>query len=333
DYPLDQAWRAEAARRDLSLADTVTFPSMATTGDGDRSDTRLVAVKAVSNTYPLRGALQLQRGAATETAQGAPRPGEVWVDQGFLTSRQITQGAALRLGDATFKISATILLEQDRGAGFMSFAPRVMIALEDLPSTGLLQPGSRITYRLQVAGDAEQVRRYRLWLEEQIKRNDTRGIQLEALDAGRPEMRATLDRARQFLALVSLLTAMLSALAIALAARRFMQRHLDGVAMLRCLGLRQNELTQIYLIEFLLIALAGSVIGAIVGFAAHFLLLQWLGSLMQVALPPPGGLPLLQGILTGLLLLLGFALPPVLQLKNVPHNRVIRREQVAPQAR
>ncbi|MFM8465217.1 MAG: ABC transporter permease, partial [Burkholderiaceae bacterium] len=201
----------------------------------------------------------------------------------------------------------------------------------DLPSTGLLQPGSRITYRLQVAGDGEQVRRYRLWLEQQIKENDTRGVQLESLDAGRPEMRATLDRARQFLALVSLLTAMLSALAIALAARRFMQRHLDGVAMLRCLGLRQSELTQIYLIEFLLIALAGGVIGAIAGFAAHFLLLQWLGSLMQVALPAPGWLPLLQGVLTGLLLLLGFALPPVLQLKNVPHNRVIRREQAAPQ--
>jgi len=331
DYPLNQVWRDEAARRELLLADTVTFPSMATSGDGNQTDTRLVAVKAVSGTYPLRGALQLQRGAMTETARGAPVSGEVWVDAGFLASRQIAQGAMLRLGDASFKISATILLEQDRGAGFMSFAPRVMIALEDLPSTGLLQPGSRITYRLQVAGDGEQVRRYRLWLEQQIKENDTRGVQLESLDAGRPEMRATLDRARQFLALVSLLTAMLSALAIALAARRFMQRHLDGVAMLRCLGLRQSELTQIYLIEFLLIALAGGVIGAIAGFAAHFLLLQWLGSLMQVALPAPGWLPLLQGVLTGLLLLLGFALPPVLQLKNVPHNRVIRREQAAPQ--
>jgi putative ABC transport system permease protein len=331
DYPLNSSWRDEAQRLGLSLADTVTFPSMAGTGDGDNTDTRLVAVKAVSASYPLRGALQLQRGGVTEAARGIPKQGEVWVDASFLTSRQVAEGAELKLGDATFRIAATISLEQDRGAGFMSFAPRVMIALSDLPATGLLQPGSRITYRLQIAGDADQVRRYRLWLEDQIKANDTRGIQIEALDAGRPEMRATLDRARQFLALVSLLTAMLAALAIALAARRFMQRHLDGVAMLRCLGLQQREVTQIYLIEFLMIALAGGVIGALLGFAAHFMLLQWLGALIQVGLPAPGWLPLLQGVLTGLLLLLGFALPPVLQLRNVPHNRVIRREHPVPQ--
>jgi len=331
DYPLNSSWRDEAQRLGLSLADTVTFPSMAGTGEGDNTDTRLVAVKAVSEAYPLRGALQLQRGGVTESARGTPKHGEVWVDASFLTSRQVAEDAELKLGDATFRITATILLEQDRGAGFMSFAPRVMIALDDLPATGLLQPGSRITYRLQIAGDADQVRRYRLWLEDQIKTNDTRGIQIEALDAGRPEMRATLDRARQFLALVSLLTAMLAALAIALAARRFMQRHLDGVAMLRCLGLQQREVTQIYLIEFLMIALAGGVIGALLGFAAHFMLLQWLGALIQVGLPAPGWLPLLQGVLTGLLLLLGFALPPVLQLRNVPHNRVIRREHPVPQ--
>jgi putative ABC transport system permease protein len=331
DYPLNQAWRTEAQRLSLSLADTVTFPSMASTGDGEQVDTRLVAVKAVSSDYPLRGNLQLERAGTTDAARGAPKRGEVWVDASFLASRQITQGATLKLGEGSFRISATILLEQDRGAGFMSFAPRVMIALEDLEATGLLQPGSRITYRLQVAGDPDKVRSYRLWLEDQITATDTRGVQLEALDAGRPEMRATLDRARQFLALVSLLTAMLAALAIALAARRFMQRHLDGVAMLRCLGLQQNEVTQIYLIEFLLIGLAGGVIGAMAGFGAHFLLLQWLGALMQVTLPAPDWLPLLQGVLTGLLLLLGFALPPVLQLRNVPHNRVIRREQPVPQ--
>ena len=212
DYPLNSSWRGEAQRLGLSLADTVTFPSMAGTGEGDNTDTRLVAVKAVSEAYPLRGALQLQRGGVTESVRGTPKHGEVWVDASFLTSRRVAEGAELKLGDATFRITATILLEQDRGAGFMSFAPRVMIALDDLPATGLLQPGSRITYRLQIAGDADQVRRYRLWLEDQIKTNDTRGIQIEALDAGRPEMRATLDRARQFLALVSLLTAMLAAL-------------------------------------------------------------------------------------------------------------------------
>lgn len=330
DYPVSEDWRRDAGKRGLLLADTVVFPTMAVSGSGEQEDTRLVALKAVSASYPLRGSLTLERHGRTESARGAPASGTAWVDPAFLSSRQLSVGDRIKLGDASFRIAAAIALEQDRGAGFMNFAPRVMIALDDLPSTGLLQPGSRITYRMQVAGQPGKLRAYRGWLENEIKTSESRGIQLESLEAGRPEMRATLDRARQFLALVGLLTAMLAALAIALAARRFMQRHLDGVAMLRCLGLTQRELTQIYLLEFLLIGFAGGLLGALAGFGAHFLLLQWLGPLMQVELPAPGVLPLIQGVATGLLLLLGFALPPVLQLRNVPHNRVLRREQPAP---
>jgi putative ABC transport system permease protein len=207
-----------------------------------------------------------------------------------------------------------------------------MLALQDLESTGLVQNGSRITYRLQLAGNPSDIAAFQRWLENEIKVNEVRGVQLESLETGRPEMRTTLERARQFLSLVSLLTAMLAALAIAMASRRFMQRHLDAVAMLRCLGLKQNEVTLIYLIEFILIGTIGSLIGAAIGFGAHFMLLEWLGSLMTTRLPPPSWMPLVQGVATGLLLLLGFAIPPVLQLRNVPHNRVIRREQDAPKA-
>ena len=166
-----------------------------------------------------------------------------------------------------------------------------MLALQDLESTGLVQNGSRITYRLQLAGNSSDIAAFQRWLENEIKVNEVRGVQLESLETGRPEMRTTLERARQFLSLVSLLTAMLAALAIAMAARRFMQRHLDAVAMLRCLGLRQNEVTLIYLIEFILIGTIGSLIGAAIGFAAHFLLLEWLGALMTTQLPPPGWMP------------------------------------------
>ncbi len=331
DYPVVEPWRRDALQRGLRLADTVVFPTMATTFGGTEEDTRLVALKAVSAAYPLRGSLTLERGGRRESSRGAPAHGTAWVDTAFLATRKLAVGDTLKLGEQRFRIDAAIALEQDRGAGFMNFAPRVMIALDDLPSTGLLQPGSRISYRLQLAGDPREVRAYHDWLDSEIKANATRGVQIESLEAGRPEMRTTLDRARQFLALVGLLTAMLAALAIALAARRFMQRHLDGVAMLRCLGLTQRELTSIYLLEFLIVGLAGGILGAGIGFGAHFLLLHWLGPLMQVELPAPGLLPFVQGVATGLLLLLGFALPPVMQLRNVPHNRVIRREQLAPQ--
>jgi putative ABC transport system permease protein len=160
--------------------------------------------------------------------------------------------------------------EQDRGAAFMNFAPRVMLNLEDLAATGLVQPGSRLSYRLQIAGQKAAIHQFQEFMEAEIKTKSLRGVQIESLESGRPEMRATLDRARQFLALVSMLSAMLAALAIALAARQFLQRHLDACAMLRCLGMKQNQVTQLYIIEFIIIALAGSVLGAAFGFIAHF---------------------------------------------------------------
>ncbi len=332
DYPLRETWRAEAAVRGLLSADVVSFPSMATTGNAATEDTRLVAVKAVSSAYPLRGDLRLRTKNAEITTKGAPQAGTVWVDTALLSLRGLHLGDAMTLGERRFTIAAEILLEKDRGAGFMNFAPRVMLALPDLESTGLVQNGSRITYRLQLAGNSSAINAFQRWLENEIKVNEVRGVQLESLETGRPEMRTTLERARQFLSLVSLLTAMLAALAIAMASRRFMQRHLDAVAMLRCLGLKQSEVTLIYLIEFILIGTIGSLIGAAIGFGAHFLLLEWLGALMTTRLPPPGWMPLMQGVATGLLLLLGFAIPPVLQLRNVPHNRVIRREQDPPKA-
>ena len=332
DYPLRETWRAEAAARGLLSADVVSFPSMATTGSTETEDTRLVAVKAVSSAYPLRGDLRLRTDNAEHTTKGAPQAGTVWVDTALLSLRGLHLGDAMTLGERRFTIAAEILLEKDRGAGFMNFAPRVMLALPDLESTGLVQNGSRITYRLQLAGNSADVSAFQRWLENEIKVNEVRGVQLESLETGRPEMRTTLERARQFLSLVSLLTAMLAALAIARASRRFMQRHLDAVAMLRCLGLKQSEVTRIYLIEFILIGTIGGLLGAAIGFGAHFLLLEWLGALMTTRLPPPGWMPLVQGVATGLLLLLGFAIPPVLQLRNVPHNRVIRREQDPPKA-
>jgi len=332
DNPLPSTWRDQATRMGLVTAQTITFPSMASTGSGEQQASQLTAVKAVSTEYPLRGALKIARAGAVDEVRRGPAPGTVWIDASYMAAQQLKAGESLQLGERRFEIAAAIELEQDRGAGFMNFSPRVMLAMEDLPATGLVQAGSRINYRLLLAGEPAAVKRYQTWLQTQLDATPRRGLEIESLESGRPEMRATLDRARQFLALVSLLSAMLAALAIALAARHFLQRHLDACAMLRCLGMTQNQVTAMYLIEFILIGLVGSVLGAAVGFGAHFLLLQWLGPLLTGALPPPGWLPLLQAIATGLLLLLGFAIPPVLQLRNVSHSRVMRREQDPPKA-
>jgi putative ABC transport system permease protein len=340
DQPLRQDWRDEAKKRGLVLADTVTFPSMAQAGQGDDSQALLASVKAVSPGYPLRGELRTTTSpddaseALGDAADGVPAPGTAWVDVNLLPPLKVKVGSTIQLGDKTFKIARLIATEPDRGASFSNFAPRVMFALSDLAATGLVDSYARVTYRMQVAGplanDPRAVQDYERWLRARIAADNVKGVRIETLENGRPEMRNTIDRAERFLALVSLLSAMLAAVAVAMAARRFMQRHLDACAMLRCLGMTQNEVGLLFLIEFALVGLAGSVLGVLAGFGAHFVLLEVVRSLIPAELPPVSILPALQGIATGMLLLVGFALPPVLQLRNVPHNRVIRREQAAP---
>lgn len=332
DQPIKPEWRQEAEKRGLKTAETVVFPSMALAGEGDEAVSRLVSLKAVSADYPLRGKLKLNKGEVEVPTDVVPQTGTVWVDPALLSALNLNVGQKIKLGELQLTVTQTIGTEPDRGAGFMNFAPRAMISLTDIPASKLIQNGSRVTYRLLMAGDAKLIATYQKELQGKIEGEKLKGIRLESLAAGRPEMRATLDRADQFLSLVSLLSAMLAAVAIAMAARRFMLRHLDACAMLRCLGLTQNQVMSMYLIEFLILGLLGSIAGVLLGYAGHYVLLEWLGKLVAKDLPDANFLPALQGIATGLLLLVGFALPPILQLRNVPHNRVIRREQEAPKA-
>jgi putative ABC transport system permease protein len=323
----------QAHAQGLTTADTAVFSSMAIAGEGDSSRSVLSAIKAVSPSYPLRGKVKLSDrddGSAALASSATPAPGTVWVDPAVLANLNLHVGDPLTLGDKRFTIAKVLSFEPDRGSAFINFSPHVMLAMSDLPQTNLIQFGSRVTYRLLLAGVPQTVRAYQTRLEKQIDDDNIKGMRLESLKSGRPEMRATLDRAEQFLSLVGLLSAMLAAIAVAMAARRFMLRHLDACAMLRCLGMTQNQVAVMYLTEFLMVGLLGSGLGALFGFAAHFVLLAWLGNFISGTLPNASWLPALQGVATGMLLLIGFALPPILQLRNVPHNRVIRREQDAP---
>ncbi len=340
DAPVAPAWRLEAERRGLVLADTVTFPSMAQAGEGEQSVAQLASVKAVSPGYPLRGQLKITTDPSQATAalgtrtEGTPQPGTVWVDANVLTALRTGVGGSIRVGDKQFRIAQLIASEPDRGASFANFSPRVMFSIADLAATGLVDNGSRVTYRMQVAArtnaEMANVTAFEAWIKQKIETESIKGVRVESLENGRPEMRSTLERADRFLSLVGLLSAMLAAVAVAMAARRFMLRHLDACAMLRCLGLTQNQVTALYLIEFALVGLVGSALGVLVGLGGHYVLLELIGRLIETELPPVSLMPALQGVVTGMLLLVGFALPPILQLRNVPHNRVIRREQAAP---
>ena len=327
---------AKAQELGLRVALTTGFPSMGRAPDDKGGASRLVAVKAVSPAYPLRGQLQLQGAAGTpvQTLAASPEPGTVWVDASLLDGLQLQLGDALLLGDSRLKITRIIVTEPDRGAGFSSFAPRVMLTDADLAATGLVQPASRLNYRLAVAAvdgvspaqGARVVGQFVSFVEARIKDTPLRGVRVESLESGRPEMRQTLDRAGKFLNLVALLSALLAAVAVGIASRDFASRHLDDCAMLRVLGLSQRRIAGAYSLEFAAVGLLASAVGVFIGWAVHFVFVLLLAGLVQGSLPAPGPWPALFGVGVGMTLLLGFGLPPVLQLARVPPLRVIRRD-------
>jgi putative ABC transport system permease protein len=334
DQPTPQSLLDLAAGLKLTTVRSAAFPSMARADEAQGGESRLVAVKAVGSGYPLRGRIALRDALP---AQGpAPAAGEVWVDPAVADGLGLRLGDPLLLGDSRLKVSGLIKTEPDRGAGFMNFAPRVMLGEADLAATHLVQPASRITYRLALvpaAGAApDAVKRFVTEAEKLIETQKLRGLRLESLESGRPEMRQTLDRAARFLRLVAMLSALLAAVAVALAARDFAARHLDACAMLRVLGQPQRRIAWAYGLEFLLAGLAASVAGVLLGLALHQVFVQLLAGLVNVALPAPSIWPALLGLGLGLSLLLGFGLPPVLQLAAVPPLRVIRRDLGAPKA-
>ena len=324
DKPTPEVLQQEAVRRGLVTNTNILFPTMARVPIPDGAS-RLVALKAVVPGYPLRGQLQVRR--QLEAAQDAiPARGQVWVDAAVLDALDVAPGQSLALGERELRITGVIEHESDRGAGFMNFAPRVMLNAEDLASTALVQPASRVTWRMAVAGPPEVASRYAAWAKAQAESANLRGVQVESLESGRPEMRQTLDRASQFLNLVALLAALLCAVAVALAARSYAERQLDACALLRVLGQSQRTLTLAYATEFLGAGLLASAVGVLVGYGVHAALVGLLQGLIDTQLPPASAWPGAVSLGLGMTLLVAFGLPPVLQLAQVPALRVLRRE-------
>jgi putative ABC transport system permease protein len=335
DKPAPAVLVERAQALGLQTATSTSFPSMGRAPDDRGGASRLVAVKAVTPAYPLRGQVTVADapGGAAQPAAGGPAPGSVWVDAALLDALQLKVGDPLLLGDASLTIARIIVIEPDRGAGFMSFAPRVMLSQADLATTGLIQPASRVSYRLAVAappGRDAAVREFVAFADERIKGSSAadalRGVRVESLQSGRPEMQQTLDRAQKFLNLVALLAALLAAVAVGIASRDFANRHLDDCAMLRVLGQSQRRIAWQYFVEFACVGLIASALGVALGFAVHYVFVWLLAGLVDAALPAASVWPALFGLGVGMTLLMAFGLPPVLQLAQVPPLRVIRRD-------
>ena len=320
DHPWPDEFRREAAARGLRVAESASFPSMVSRGDASV----LAEVKAVSAGYPLRGSLRVapQLNAPDETIARVPAPGEGWPDERLAGTLALNGGSEVALGRISVKSGPVLTLEPDRGMNVFALAPRLMINLADLPATGLIQPGSRVVYRQHFAGEAAAVSGFAAWAKERLGR----GERMESLDNARPEIRNVTERAQRFLRLAALLAVILAAVAVALAAERYLRRHLDGCAVMRCMGASSRQLLLIHGGEFLIFGLLATLAGCALGFVVQAGLEQMLAGLLVTRLPAPSLLPLGHGIAVGLTLVAGFALPPLLRLKRVPTLRVMRRE-------
>jgi putative ABC transport system permease protein len=337
DRPLDPVYAEQAAALGLQTAGTVSFPTMARADMAQGGASKLVALKAVGPGYPLRGRLRtastlddaLSTPVRDAVQTGIPQAGTVWVEAQLLDALGVAPGQPLLLGNSSLTIAAVLTQEPDKGAAFMNFAPRVMLNAADMPATGLIQPASRVNYRMALAGTPAQAKAFEAWADAYIKggvEGTVRGVRLESLQGGRPELSQTLDRAGKFLSLVALLSALLSAVAVALAARAFAAAHLDDCAMLRVLGLPQRTIAASYVVEFAWVGVFASALGLLLGYVLHHVFLILLAGLVEARLPAPGWAPVLLGGGMGLTLLFAFGLPPVLQLAQVPPLRVIRRD-------
>lgn len=320
DHPWSDEFAGEARRRGLETVTTVLFTSMASTAEA----TQLAGVKVVEPGYPLRGALRIAPApnAADAPAGRVPAPGEVWLDERLFADLGIKPGDRIGLGRVEFRVGAMVSFESDRGANFFSLLPRAMFNAADLPATGLLTAGSRASWLLQVAGPQQAVADYGRWARERLGR----GERVETIDNARPEVRSALDRAQRFLRLAALLAVILAAVAVGLSARRFMRRHLDACAVMRCLGARQRQVLGVMIGEFLLFGLIAAVLGSALGWAAQYGLAGGVKEVLASDLPAPSLLPLAHGLVVGMALLVGFVLPQLLRLGRVSTLRVLRRE-------
>lgn len=322
DQPIAGALREAASAPGLAHTETVEFSSMIRVGEGGDAALRLSDLRALGEGFPLRGRFVIDDARGEREAEGIPAPGTLWMSRAGADLLGARIGDAVSIGQSRLALAALVVQEPDAAMDYFNVAPKVFLNLADLPATGLVQEGSRVRYRLVVAGDAAAVERF----TSVAKASLGRGQRLETIADARPEIRSALDRAGRFLGLAALVSVVLAAVAVAMAARRHGERHLSGAAVMRCLGASQRTLVGIHVGEMVLLGLFASALGVAIAFALQWAVGAWLQQALGLSIPPAGWLPALEGLAVGMIVLLAFAAPPVLALRRVSALRVLRRD-------
>lgn len=316
--PFSEELRQTLRDAGLTLSQQVDLISMVSRDDAFQP----ASLKVVDAAYPLYGQVRVDRGEGLERLAHGPVPGSVWVAPRLARLMELDIGDTLAIGDSTLTVSGLIEREPDQSAGFSAFNPRVMMHRNDLAATDLVQPGSRLEYELLAKGPPEAVAR----VESRLESLRDNGVEVRDVREDRPRLGGALDRAQRYLSLSGLAAVLLAGVAVAMATRRYVDRHLDTAALLRCFGASQRQLVTLFVLQLAWLALAAAVVGALLGLLGQAGLLVILTNFLPLELPPPGPLPLLMGVLTALAVLIGFAGPTLLRLKRVSALKVLRRE-------
>jgi putative ABC transport system permease protein len=325
--PIPAGYLAEARRQGLKTAEIIEFPTAIFNGDVSQ----LAALNAVTSTYPLRGRMRIADapfgvGRSTDLV---PRVGEVWVDARIIAQLKVSLGDQLRIGAGSFRVSQVLDYRPDQGTGFVNLAPAALLNYDDIATTQLIQTGSRVTYCALFAGPMPAVNAFR----EYLNSTKSPGERLREVDESSRQLNSAIDRASRFLNLASLASVLLAAVAVAMGSRRYASRHIDTVALMKCMGASQGFVLSISLMELTLLAMAAVAVGASLGYVAQSGLAWLLRDLIRTELPPASLAPLPIALVTVLAMLIGFALPPLLQLKSTPPARVLRKTVTSPPLR
>ncbi|MFA5919770.1 MAG: FtsX-like permease family protein [Methylococcaceae bacterium] len=318
--PVPADWLGRAKQLNLTQSRTAEFSSVLIEHD----ELLLAGVKAVSAAYPLRGFLKTTTAdySAETISHNGPEQGTAWLEKRILSALKLKLGDPLTVGEKQLTISNIITYEPDKKGNFYSFSPRVMINEADLEATGIVQPGSHVHYYFQFAGEAKALTEFKQWIKPQLNPSQ----RILDIHEDRPELGSALERAERYLGLSSTLVILISGVAIAMATRRYTERHFNATALLRCLGCKQNEILWLYSSQFIVLGVLASAIGCLLGWFAQEALFHLLRSLLPQHVASPGLLAVFFGFIIGMAVLLGFALPPLLRLKQVSPLRVLRRE-------